>query len=211
MRRRTNRAPSSGGFTLVELMTVVVIIGVVASVAVVSWRKSTTDNDINRWAQQVRTAVSVGSRRALSTGTPYLLLVNKTTVQWCQVDPSTITGPPWATTQTSCSGLPAGVEVGPITSAPSDALVSFYLNSADLVQPNGTYAAPSSTAIGLGTYFFFGKNGTAGNTLASVSASAAPPPGFTIYVRRATNDEAQKRRRVVVYGASSKARIIDNY
>ena len=206
MKRRTTR-----GFTLVELMVVVTIIGVVASIAVVSWRKSATDNDINRWAQQIRTATSVASRRALSTGTPYLLLVNATTVQWCQVDPSTITGPPWSTTQTNCSGLPVGVEVGPIASAPSDAQVSYYLNSADLVQPNGTYSTPATIAIGGGTYFFFGKNGTAGNTLASVSATAAPPPGFTIYVRRGGTDEAQKRRRVVVYGASSKARIIDNY
>jgi type II secretion system protein H len=207
MQRRRNR-----GFTLVELMTVVTIIGVVASIAVVSWRKTTTENDVNRWAQQLRTAVSMGNRRALSTGTPYLLLVQSKSVQWCQVDPATITGPPWATTQTACSSLPAGVEVGPITGAPSDAQVSLYLNSADLVQPNGSYTTPATTAIGSGTHFFFGKNGTAGNTLASVTASAAPPPGFTIYVRRGIGaDEVQKHRRVVVYGASSKARIIDNY
>jgi|GEM_PF-3350669 len=199
------------GFTLVELMVVVTIIGVLASIAIMSWRKGNTQVDVDVFASTIRNTFIQAARRATTTGAPYAVFLTATTAQYCQVDPAVSSlVPPVTTSQSSCA-VSAPLEAGPISYAPSDAKLAGTANAADIIMPGGSYSAQAITAIGSGKMYFFGPNGTVDASLATVMSTGQLVSGATVYVRRAIIDEANFHRRVVVYGVSARPRIIDNY
>ncbi len=206
------------GFTLVELMVVIAIMSVIMVLAVKSFRKSRTQSDVDYWSNAIRNQIAAAARRALATRQPYLVDVRATSVRWCNVDPGQIVpGPPATTTQTQCLlGVAGSSDLGPLVTAPDDAQTALYATSADAaVNPGGAgYTAPTRFPMGLNAPLYVGAFSTASTVFGNVMTASLPAPqllGFTAYVRRQGTDEINKRRRVVVYGASGKVRIIDNY
>jgi type II secretion system protein H len=208
MRRRRR----SRGLTLVELMVVVALTGVIAAIAVVAWRKSRTQNDVDSFAAAVRNAMQQASRRAIATGTPYMLDLRPNSARWCRVVAANWSaGPPATTTQTACPASGADAENGPAARSGDDAKIAYYAASADAASATGAYSAASKTPLVTSTVLYFGKNGSADATFANVMTNGLPSAGFTVYIARQGNDEATKRRRVLVYGLTARPRIIDNY
>jgi prepilin-type N-terminal cleavage/methylation domain-containing protein len=212
--------PHKNGFTLVELMVVIAIMSVIMVLAVKSFRKSRTQSDVDYWANSIRNQIAAASKRAIATRAPYLVDVRLTSVRWCNIDKSTIApGPPASTTQTTCPTAPTqGVtDLGPLVTAPDDGETALWATSADaetMPANVGGYVAPTRWPMGANAPLYVGEYSTASTVFANVMTASLPQAqflGFTAYVRRQGTDEVNKRRRVVVYGASTKTRIIDNY
>jgi type II secretion system protein H len=208
------------GFTLVELMVVVSIISVMAAIAVVSFRKSRSEGDVDAWANAIRNAVTHARRRATATGNPYMVALTTTTLQWCQVE----TGACQANQATACSAA-VGAEVGLVTRAGADAIVDSYADAVDVSDPSGNYTAPLHTPLAANATLrlYFGPSGVEDDNCNNAYTSNWAKPGglatvtgFTAYVRASnnvadTNSEALKHRRIIIYGATGRARIIDNW
>lgn len=209
MRNRA-RHKKQRGFTLTELMTVVVIIGVLGGLAVTSFRKSKNQMSVDTWANTVRSAVIMASRRAITTGQPYMMVIGPRSLTWCAVVLQT-TSPP-TTAQTDCTGLPAGTETSGTTQAPDDARVRLYADGADVQIPGQSYALPSRTPLVTTQAIFFSPRGTSDSTLArAMGTGGAVPRGATIYIGRNLSDDTSKRQRIVVYPLASRPRIIQGY
>jgi prepilin-type N-terminal cleavage/methylation domain-containing protein len=190
------------GFTLPELMAVIAIIGVLAGVALVSVSRSRRENDLDTLTNLVRDAMNQARRRAVATGSTYLVDVRSSSVAFCQKDPA---NPNQATCPTdpaaNCAQAgapPVRCETSRFESAGLDAAVAGYANSPDL----GNGAQFNAIAGGRALPFF--RDGTcdsvAGNNV---------PDGFTVYLQGAV--DTTKRRKVVIYPASGRPRIIDRW
>ena len=197
----------SRGFTLVELMVVVTLTTVIASIAIVSMRKSRSEGDADAWANTIRNLVNQARRRAAATKSTYLLDIRQKQAQWCQcTDSSTVT----------CPNPTAGMENGGVVYAGADAITDSYSSPADIALPGQTYSAAARTAISTSgsALVYFGSTGTADNTYNGVKAGNVPN-GATIYVRAsnatASDAQSQKRRKIVIYGISGRPRIADNW
>lgn len=189
------------GFTLVELMVVVVIVAVLASVAVVAWHRLHAANDADAWANVVRNAVTFARRRATATGTPYMVEVTPTTLAWCQVDASTCAADGALACATATGERAAAVVAG------SDAVTDALAGIPDVLALDGTYAPPAQTALAGTRNLFFGPNGSANLACSHVlGATPVNATGFTVYLHAGST-----RRRVVVYGATGRPRIVDNW
>ena len=211
MRPHTSR---TNGFSLVELMVVVALVGILAAVALSAFGRNRTQNDADSWIGLNRDAVATASRRAVATQTPYMVEITATSVQWCAV--ATLgPAPGYAGSQTTCVGLPVTVEQGPLlVNTNRDVRTTFYAVSSDIVGADGvTYAAPARTALAGSKAFYFGRGGAASDQLANVMTTglATGAAGFTVYTRRRTADDPAYRRRLVVFGLGSKTRIVANY
>lgn len=197
------------GFTLVELMVVVTITGIIASVAVLSLRKSRTGGDVDAWANTVRNLVNQARRRAVATQSTYLLDLRQKQAQWCQATDATVV---------ACPNGAANAENGGVIYAGADAITDSYAAAADIQLPGqSSYAAASRTSVGSTTTvpLYFGPSGTADTTFAGAQPGAVPN-GATIYVRgsnatTSTSAQAQMHRKIVIYGISSRPRIIDTW
>jgi prepilin-type N-terminal cleavage/methylation domain-containing protein len=201
MSARVDRLRRHRGFTLVELMVVVVIVAVLASAAVIAWHRVHAAGDADAWANVVRNAVTFARRRATATGTPYLIELTPTTLAWCQVDAPTCA----ADGALSCAA--ATGERASAVAAGSDAVTDAYAGVADVIALDGTYSAPAKTTLSGTRALFFGPNGSADLACSHVlGATPVNATGFTVYVHADS-----KRRRVVVYGATGRTRIIDNW
>ncbi len=178
------------GFTLTELMTVIVIVGIFASLAIVSFSRNRRANDLDNFTNDVRDAINIARRRAISTGTTYLVDVRAGSVAWCQQDPGNAA-------QVACPSV-APYESSRKMLAGSEAQVVSYNATVD-VGAIGT----GGTAIGGGHSFLFDRTGTA------TSAVAAIPTGFTIYLSGVT--DSGRQRKIAVYAASARPRIVDHW
>jgi prepilin-type N-terminal cleavage/methylation domain-containing protein len=213
----------AGGFTLVELMVVVTIISVLGSVAVVSMRRGRTEGDADAWANSLRNVMLQARRRAAATKTPYLVEIKQNQVQWCQVstniyaNSSTAAATVCAGTP-SCAAPPAGAEVGRPIFTGADAMTDSVLNKADVGALTGSYSASTHAALGSSAtaQLFFGANGSADASCANVVGNVTGLLGYTVYVRgsnvvASSTAASQKRRRVILYGATGRARILDTW
>jgi type II secretion system protein H len=190
------------GFTLVELMVVVALTSVMAGLALVSVRKAGTQNDVDRMAAQVRDAITMANRRAVFTGRPYMIDVQKHSVQWCEV--TAWTPSPLGTTQLSCANGTG--EKGSTWFAGNDAQIAFYATQADT---GGVSVSKATLTTAVPIYF--GPLGTADTAFTNVMSRGKATTGVTVYIRRQLVDEPAKRRRVIAYGLSARPKVIDNY
>ena len=215
------RTRAQRGFTLVELMVVVAIISVMASLAVIAMRKSRTENDVDAFSNAIRTAMIQARRRAVAMGTQgapygYMVDIKNRSVRWCQVDPATVTGGN-VTSQKTCTPA-AGLEMGGLVNGGADAQVDFYAPSADVVTMAAkgvvSYTAPAHTPLpATGIPIYFGPSGVCDGTFANVLTLGGALSGFTVYVEPITTDSGAKfkQRRVVLYGVSARPRIVDTW
>src|SRR5436305_1226955 len=129
----------SRGFTLVELMVVVALIGVIASIAIVSLAKGRAEGDSDGWATAIRNVAIQARRRASATKNPYLMEVTKSQVQWCQINAAACL----AGTAVSCSAAATGYEVGRPINAGAAAMTDSIAKVSDISAPGGSYSAPT--------------------------------------------------------------------
>jgi prepilin-type N-terminal cleavage/methylation domain-containing protein len=209
------------GFSLVELMTVVALIGIIASLAVMSIKRSRSSDDADKWANQIRNTVNMVRRRAISAGSTYMIDLRASPtnrLQWCQV---VDTVGSCTTATTTCPNSGTGMENGVAVQSGTDAQTVSYFKGVDLALPNGT-SSPTYTAATQvtmpttgGVQIYFGANGTVDMDYTDVKCATAIPAGVTIYVKSnnkaAATEDAEKRRKIVVYGLSGRPRIIDSW
>jgi prepilin-type N-terminal cleavage/methylation domain-containing protein len=211
------------GFTLAEVMTVVVIIGVMAALATVSLTKGRAEIQIDTLANQVRNMMVSARRRAIANNSTYLVDVTTNTVQFCQIDP-TINPPqgtcPTVNTTAHCNGVTQAGAIGLVNcenSAPytagKEAQVVGSQQVADVVsgglQPN---ALPNG---GHQPVYFF-RDGTADyrtgvTPYVHQPASVQIAGGATLYLSGVSTSLKSKHRKVVVYPGQGRPRVIDSW
>jgi type II secretion system protein H len=192
----------SRGFTIVELMVVVVIIGVFASLALVSMRQDRHTGDLDRFTNQIRDVMVSARRRAVATRSTYLVDLRAGTVAYCQRDPANANQASCPTDEAAncgVNGQNVACESVRAISAGLDAEVVQWANAPDIVQ-----AGAPTTAIGGGRVLAFKPNGTCDSDLTTNVAD-----GFTLYLD-SIHDSA-KQRKIEVYPASGRPRIIDTW
>jgi prepilin-type N-terminal cleavage/methylation domain-containing protein len=218
------------GFTLVELMAVVTMIALMAVLAVTSFRRSRTENDVDGFTNAIRTAMIQARRRAVATRfvNPYgyLVDVQPTSVRWCQVDRDTVDKNTFTTTQVSCTPPPAGLEAGDLVWAGRDAQVSYFAPQADVQSLSGDNLVAASSALApsyveavkqpmpsKGTPLYFGPSGVCDASFNRAYLANQPLTGFTYYVQPITTtaDSGFRHRKISLYGISARPRIIDKW
>jgi prepilin-type N-terminal cleavage/methylation domain-containing protein len=205
------------GFTIIELMVVVTIIGVIASIAIVSMRKRRSTGDADQWANALRNLAQQARRRAVSTGTTYLLDVRQKTARWCQVD-DVLPCNSNTTTTSTCPNSTATRENGGLMYAPADAVTDSGYGGADVTLPGQTYAAPTHATMSSTASFgiYFGPTGIIDTNYCNANTTNLVMSGATLYVKAnntvaSATSQNQKRRRIVLFGVSGRPRIIDNW
>jgi type II secretion system protein H len=199
------------GFTLVELMVVVALIGIIASIAIVSMKRTRSNGDLDAWALDVRNVATQARRRAIATGQVYLLEVGDKGLRWCRFAPLPVS---CADAIVKCPDPPAaGQEQSGWLSAPADAVSAKLGDAAEQVTQFGTLPAPNRTDIPAkgSKPIYFNKDGTVATSYCALSS----PTGATVYLRSqfsaSTSSETQKRRRIAISGITGRPRIIDNW
>jgi Tfp pilus assembly protein FimT len=198
----------------VELMTVVALTTVLASMAILAIRRSRRQGDVDKFANDIRNSMIQAQRRATATRKPYMVDVQPKSVRWCQVDFVGPT-PAYSTTQTTCPPANATFETGGLLRAGIAAKASYYAAAADVATTvvaggSSTYVTPTKVA---GTApIYFGPSGIVDEDFATVMTGVGTLAGVTVYLEP-TSTAAQlqsKRRRIISY-SSGRPRIGDNW
>lgn len=179
------------GFTLAELMIVVVLFGVVAVLAAISLSNVRHASDLDAFARALMNHVTTARRRAVQTGRTYVLDLRPNSVSFCQQDPAN-------PGQRTCPSS-AGLESSHRFDAGRDATVMYYATDLD----NPTLGSrPTRSAIGTGTALLLLPNGSCDSL-----PQTPVPDGFSIYLQSASN--AARRRLVAISPTAARPRITD--
>jgi prepilin-type N-terminal cleavage/methylation domain-containing protein len=178
----------SRGYTLVELMVSLAIVGIVAAVALSTLRKSNEITSLQRADQDLRASVNNARRRAINRGLEFCLDVTAESVSYrCKSDVAGCSPAP-ATPPTTCSdGLEW--ESGVVRMWPIDIQALYYARAADL----GTGVTKSS---------FTGTVTVTFKTDGSIDSDPDTDgqQGFTVYFRGIAG--ASLKRKVWIVAAS---------
>ena len=180
------------GFTLTELMVVVLIFSVLAGLAYRSFGRRRKSGELDGFARAIQRTITLARRRALETGTRYLVDIRPRSVAYCQLP---VSNPK----QTTCPS--AGLE------SPSPYLVS---TAAEVVYfardvDGGLGTSPPKIAIGTGTALYMLPNGSCDSDL-----STPLPEGFTAYVQ-GTDDKSLSRRTIAIFPLTARPRLTDSW
>lgn len=185
------------GFTLAELMVVVVIVGLFAGLALVAFSRTRKQVDVDRFAVDVRDVMTRARRRAVATRSTYVVDVRPGSIAYCQQDPANpaqnrCPTPPAAV----CNGNVVCESLRPMT-AGSSAVAAYYANVPDLGQGVASIAMPAG-----GAAVFFLPNGSA-----TTGPANQPPTGFTVYLWEPRSQALH--RKIVVQPAAGRSQVID--
>jgi prepilin-type N-terminal cleavage/methylation domain-containing protein len=195
------------GFTITELMVVVVIVGVMAGMAMVSFVRSRSEGQIDAFATAVRNNINNARNRAVATHSTYVVDVRPSSVQVCQVDPTVVPAQRTCPTPVNLNCNGAACENFRIVQAADDAIAAGYNLTVDR-----TGMAPTPLG-GAGIPIYFFRDGTADwRTLANnPSLHVFAESGFTLYVRGVSPGAQAKQRKILVFPSSGRPRIIDKW
>lgn len=171
------------GFTIVELMVVVAIVAVLAGVAVWSMSPNTAQAEIKDFAEEFQYHFREARSRALSTRNRYAVMLDATTVQWCEDD---------------CPA-PTGKEKGRVGRARGGAKAISFARMADI----GVTALPTQTSLGTTTIYFYGDGTVDSNR------STPEQEGFTVYLQHSV--KTHLRYRVAILPLSGDVRTYDSW
>jgi prepilin-type N-terminal cleavage/methylation domain-containing protein len=175
------------GFTLMELLVVVAIVAILASVAVFSIAAGRSRRAMQEWTSDIAAVMREGRSRATASGQRYAVEITPTTARFCQID-----CPP---NQPNTAGL----ELGRTRIGLNGARASFWAKEADIA----IAAMPTKTALAKVVLYFL-PDGTMDSDLTNTDLD-----GFTVYLQHATNDKYKFR--IAVLPLSSEIRTYDSW
>ena len=183
------------GFTLVELMVVVIIFSIVATLAIKSIGRTNRAGSVDGFSTNIRNAMAQARKRAVAQRANYLVAITTNGVSWCQITDAEGALPPTPTT--TCPGAKASYEsVRPIFAAPG-AQATYWAKQADTAQGGVTQLA-------LPAAVYFKADGTV-----DADPSTAQLDGFTVYLQGTS--ETLVKRKVLLVPFGGRPRIIDQW
>jgi prepilin-type N-terminal cleavage/methylation domain-containing protein len=200
MQARTHRR----GFTIPELLTVVAIFFVLASLAVVAVGRSMNASDLDGFATHISVDILEARRRAISSMPPstYLVDLRPTSVSFCQL-------PPGAVVQTTCPST-APLESSPViqsgAGAGAGAQLRYFATTVDRGGGGVAQLAPPAP-------IYLRPDGTA-----TVTPNLPVPTGATLYLQGytmvtggGTAPDPNAKRKIVVFPAGARPRTSDTW
>ena len=192
MTRATPR-PAAAGFTLVELMVVIIIVGILATVAVFGARRNTAEIQIDTAAGSFRWAVANARQRALATHTAQFVEISKAN------------GFRVCTAKTDLSACLASAADGGVVETSSWVQVGDQVVLDKYALATNISGETGATAFGSTTVRVLAK---ANGVIDSDLASATTDEGFTIYLR---SWDSSKERKIYLFPLTGATRVADKW
>jgi len=172
------------GFTLVELLTVIAIISILAAVAYFSMRQNRFEREMNGLSSEALAAIKEARTRAISRNRRYTVWFTPDSVQWCEDD---------------CPPQNQNESGKRYFSTTNGARAKKFAEIADF----NLAAMPASFDL-LSKRIYFYPDGTM-----DADISTAQPEGFTLYLQH--DNKPSLKRRIVILPLSGEIRQFYNW